>query len=313
MGFSLPEDPRDTITMEVPYIMKQTSLRLALGLATVALLVACGGGGDSTEMAAAPASAPAPAAVGGSGSITGLVSYTGADTDAAINMDADPVCASSHSEGAESETILAVDGNLANVFVYVKEGVSGSYTAPSEPLVLDQNGCTYLPHVSGIQTGQKFIIRNSDSTLHNVHAIPVKNKEFNQGQPFQNMELEKAFDIAEVMVPFKCDVHPWMAAYIGVVDHPYFAVSGADGSFTIEGLAAGDYVVETCTRRWAPGRRASPSATARSRSPSTTTPRASAEKSFQAAGSVLSRPLFHLPRFLEPGLPAEVAVPTTPR
>lgn len=225
---------------------KQTTFRLAIGLAAIALLAACGGGGDAaTETAAAPAPAPALAAAGGSGSITGLVSYTGDDTDAEINMDADPVCAEAHSDGAEGEAVLAADGNLANAFVYVKEGVSGSHPAPSEPVVLDQVGCTYAPHVAGIQTGQKLVIRNSDPTLHNVHALPVNNAEFNQGQPFQNMELEKTFATAEVMVRFKCDVHPWMAAYMGVVDHPYFAVSGADGSFSIDGLAPGDYVVES--------------------------------------------------------------------
>jgi len=227
--------------------MKQTTLRLALSLAAVALLVACGGGGDTTETKAAapPAPAPEPVAAGGSGSITGLVSYTGEDTDAEINMDADPVCASAHSDGVSSQAILAAGGNLANVFVYVKEGVSGSHSAPSDPVVLDQVGCAYAPHVAGIQTGQELIIRNSDPTLHNVHALPEINAEFNQGQPFQNMELKKTFDKSEVMVRFKCDVHPWMSAYMGVVDHPYFAVSGTDGSFSIDGLAAGDYVVET--------------------------------------------------------------------
>lgn len=228
--------------------MKSTLFRLAFGLSAVALLVACGGGGGEAP-APAPAATeheapPVAVAAAGSGSITGLVSYTGEDTDTEINMDADPQCASMHEGGASSEMIVADGGNLANVFVYVKEGISGSHPAPAETVVLDQNGCTYIPHVSGIQVGQKLIVRNSDTTLHNVHALPENNAEFNQGQPFQNMELEKSFDTAEVMVRFKCDVHPWMGAYIGVVDHPYFAVTGADGSFTIEGLPAGDYVVE---------------------------------------------------------------------
>ncbi|MDH3523940.1 MAG: carboxypeptidase regulatory-like domain-containing protein [Acidobacteriota bacterium] len=229
--------------------MKQTLFRLSLGLAAVALVAACGGGGGESTAppAAAPAAAPAPvaAAPAGSGSITGLVSYSGEDTDAAIDMNADPVCADLHEAGTESETIVASDGNLANVFVYVKEGVSGSYPPPAEPLVLDQQGCAYHPHVTGLQTGQTLVIRNSDPTLHNVHAMPTKNPEFNQGQPFQNMELQKTFDQAEIMIRFKCDVHPWMSAYMGVVAHPFFAVTGADGSFTIEGLPAGDYVVES--------------------------------------------------------------------
>ncbi|MCZ6727768.1 MAG: carboxypeptidase regulatory-like domain-containing protein [Acidobacteria bacterium] len=223
--------------------MKHTFFRLALGLSAIALLAACGGGDDTTATTTeAPLAAVVPS--GGSGSITGLVSYSGDDTDAEINMDADPVCASAHSDPVSTESVVASDGNLANVFVYLKEGVGGSHTVSSEAVLLDQTGCTYVPHISGIQVGQKLVIRNSDPTLHNVHALPEKNKEFNQGQPFQNMELEKSFDTAEVMVRLKCDVHPWMSAYIGVVDHPYFAVSGTDGSFSIEGLPAGDYVVE---------------------------------------------------------------------
>jgi len=227
--------------------MKQTLWRLALGLTAVSILAACGGGGDdaSTSSAAAPeAAAPVEVAAAGSGSVAGRVNFTGEDTDAEISMDADPVCAGLHSESVSTETIVANDGGLANVFVYVKEGAGGGHAVPAEPVVLDQVGCTYVPHVAGIQVGQKLVIRNSDSTLHNVHAMPEANDEFNQGQPFQNMELEKTFDIAEVMVRFKCDVHPWMGAYMGVVDNPFYTVSGADGSFSIEGLAAGDYVLE---------------------------------------------------------------------
>jgi hypothetical protein len=88
------------------------------------------------------------------------------------------------------------------------------------------------------------VVRNSDETLHNVHALPVDNPSFNEGQPFADMEMTRTFSEPEVMVPFKCDVHPWMSAYAGVVDHPFFAVSGADGRFDLEGLPAGTYTVE---------------------------------------------------------------------
>jgi len=170
--------------------------------------------------------------------------YTAEDTDSVIKMDADPQCASFHTEDVYTEAVVTdADGNLANVFVYVKEGAAPS-AAPAGEVILDQQGCVYTPHVTGVVVGQTMKIRNSDQVLHNVHALPTVNAEFNQGQPFAGMELEKTFDKPEIMIPVKCDVHPWMKSYIGVMEHSYFAVSGADGSFSIEGLAPGDYVLE---------------------------------------------------------------------
>ena len=224
--------------------MTNKGLVLFAGLLAVAAMVACGGGGGETTASApaeAPAAAPAPA---GGGSISGVVTYANGDPDTQISMDADPVCSGLHEGPVMTQQVEATDGNLANVFVYLKEGVTGSYPAPADAVVLDQVGCTYVPHVAGVQTGQKVVIRNSDPTLHNVHALPTANPEFNQGQPFQGMELEKTFDKAEVMMRFKCDVHPWMSAFMGVVNHPFFAVSGADGSFTIDNVPPGDYVLE---------------------------------------------------------------------
>ena len=228
--------------------MKRTNFGLALAVAALISMVACGGGGS--EQAAAPEAsseaAPTPAApAGGSGTITGKATYANGDPDTKISMDADPVCASLHPDVVHTEKIVHDDnGNLANVFVYVKEGLTGKYPAPSSNHLLDQVGCQYSPHISGMQVDQKLVIRNSDPTLHNVHAMPNINKEFNMGQPFQGMELEHTFDKAEVMVRFKCDVHPWMASYMGVLDHPFFGVSGGDGGYSIGNLPAGDYVVE---------------------------------------------------------------------
>ena len=229
--------------------MKKTTLLIALTLTVTVSMVGCGGGEQAAaptqEAESTPAAEAAPAATGG-GSVTGSAKYVNGDPDAPIGMDADPVCASLHPGEVHTEKVVTDDnGNLANVFVYVKSGLEGkSFPTPSEKHVLDQLGCQYTPHVSGMQTGQQLVIRNSDPTLHNVHAMPSANKEFNQGQPFQGMELEHTFDQAEVMVPFKCDVHPWMSSYMAVLDHPFFGVTSEQGSFGIENLPAGDYVLE---------------------------------------------------------------------
>jgi hypothetical protein len=138
--------------------------------------------------------------------------------------------------------VVGKDGGLANVFVYLKDAKAAPATAESP--TLDQVGCMYDPYIFGVVTGQKFKVKNSDPELHNVHATPKVNKEFNFGQPVKDQVNEKSFDQAEVMVRMKCDVHPWMFAYIGVVDHPYFAVSDKDGNFKISGVPDGKYTIE---------------------------------------------------------------------
>jgi plastocyanin len=220
----------------------------ALALAVVAL-PGCGGGGE--DKAAAPAAESAPAADSApavdssqTGSIKGAVAFAGGtDPDTALKMDADPVCAGLHSAPVESQTVAGAAGQLANVLVYIKTpGVTGK--APSTPVTLKQEGCIYHPHVAAVVVGQPLKVVNGDPTLHNVHALAKTNTEFNQAQPFQNMELDKTFDKPEMAISIKCDVHPWMQSYLSVLPHPYFAVTGEDGSFTIEGVPAGTYEVE---------------------------------------------------------------------
>jgi plastocyanin len=134
--------------------------------------------------------------------------------------------------------------------VYVKDGLGNrTFQAPQTPVVLDQRGCKYYPHVFGIQVGQPVTVLNSDPTLHNVHAVPKTNTEFNFGQSSKGMKTTRLFDKPEVMVPFRCDVHGWMAAYGGVLSHPFFAVSKADGSYEIKGLPAGTYTLEVWHER----------------------------------------------------------------
>ena len=160
-------------------------------------------------------------------------------------MDADPVCQQQHATPVYAEEVVAsTGGTLQNVFVHVKAGANGPFPAPAAPVTLNQQGCWYQPHVFGIQVDQPLEIVNEDATLHNINAKPAVNQPFNVAQPVKGMKTTKKFAKPETMVTFKCNVHPWMRAYAGVVDHPFFSVSGADGSFAITGLPAGTYVLE---------------------------------------------------------------------
>ena len=189
------------------------------------------------------------------GGIKGTVKYEGKiPRMKPIKMAADPICDGKHAEGpARLEWLLAgSEGELKNVFVYVKEGLGDKkFAAPEKVATIDQNGCVYKPHILGVQVGQKIEILNSDGTLHNVHAMPKKknNVAFNEAMPGARKKVTKKFDEAEIMVRVKCDVHPWMGAFIGVLDHPFYSVTDEKGNFEIENLPPGTYTVEAWHER----------------------------------------------------------------
>jgi len=187
----------------------------------------------------------------GAADITGKVTLKGAPkAEVPIAMDA--MCGKLRPGPVTTRHYVVGQGNgLANVFVYIKQGAQKT-PASGEGPTLDQTGCMYEPYVMGVVTGQKIKIRNSDPLLHNVHATPKTNKEFNFAQPSKGQVNEKSFDAPEVLVRMKCDVHPWMFAYVGVVDHPYFAVTDKDGNFTIKNVPAGKYTVEAVHLKAAP-------------------------------------------------------------
>ena len=188
-----------------------------------------------------------PAMATAASTITGTVSFDGkVPTLKPLTMDADPACAKKHSKPVMSERLVLGSGNtMGNVLVWVSKGLPAGKTwpAPQKPVTLDQNGCVYVPHVQGIMVGQAYRILNSDGILHNVHALPKVNAGFNQPMPANVKEKTVTFTKAENVFPIKCDVHPWMQAYIGVFTHPFFATTGADGKFTIPNLDPGTYEI----------------------------------------------------------------------
>jgi len=180
------------------------------------------------------------------GSITGTITFEGkAPKMKPLRLDADPICVANNEIAPKKEwLILDENKGVKNVLVFVTEGLNIDYSPPGEPVVIDQKGCIYSPHVLGIMAGQQLDILNNDGTLHNIHALPKVNKEFNKAQPRSKKKLSVKFEKPEAPFKVKCDVHPWMGAYIGVFDHPCFAVSGDDGTYIISDLKPGEYVIE---------------------------------------------------------------------
>src|SRR5216110_1349407 len=195
---------------------------------------------------------PAPPAQGG-GTISGKMKLTGAKPAMPkIDMTEEPKCKAKYQGVPTEETVVVnANGTLADVFVYVKSGLPASYKgpAPAGPVTLDQDGCRYHPHVLGILVGQALSIKNSDGILHNIKAKGTKNRPFNISQP-SVMSSDRTFTAPEVMVPLECNVHGWMHAWLAVLPHPFFSVTGSDGAFTIKGLPPGTYTVEAWQEKY---------------------------------------------------------------
>lgn len=177
--------------------------------------------------------------------VTGVVKFQGAVLPPTkIDMSSDPNCLKAHpSPGTTEDVIVGANGVLENAVVYISGGLEGrTFTPPAEPVVLEQKGCTYKPHVIALQANQKLNVVNADATTHNIHPLPANNREWNMTQP-PGVPMEQSFAREEIAIPVKCNIHPWMRGYIAVFKHPYFAVTGKDGTFELKDLPAGNYTI----------------------------------------------------------------------
>jgi len=171
-----------------------------------------------------------------------------------INTRKDPNCAKSVKRIGTENVIInkhTKPETLRNVMVFVKKGIDKKYDPPKEPVVLNQHGCHYEPHVLGVMEGQPLEVLNSDDTNHNIHFLPTKNQQVNFTQPKKGMKKNVELE-AEGPFKVKCDVHPWMGCYIAVFTHPFFDVTGKDGTFELKGLPAGTYTIEAWHEEFGP-------------------------------------------------------------
>ncbi|MDD5544777.1 MAG: carboxypeptidase regulatory-like domain-containing protein [Acidobacteriia bacterium] len=226
--------------------MKASLLLILVVSLVAALSVGCSKKTENTEETGANQAAPTPIDQSTVATITGKVSYTGTKpTPKVIHMDTEPACAAANSGPVYTQELEVNSNNtLKDVFVAVTDGANNyTFAVPSTAVTIDQKGCRYHPHVLGLMAGQTLQIENSDHTTHNIHPMPKDNPEWNTSMPQGSQPLEKKFGRSELLIPVKCNVHPWMKAYIGVTKNPFFAVTGDDGSFEIKGLPPGTYTL----------------------------------------------------------------------
>lgn len=181
------------------------------------------------------------------GTVSGKVNFEGtAPVPKPVNFGAEKQCALVHGDKPPMEETIVVNSNntLKNTLVYIKEGVSGTFETPKDALEINQRGCVFSPHVAAGMAGQTVRFKNGDDLLHNVRSISQKGQTFNIAQPIKDMSIDKVFKQPEIGIQLKCDVHFWMLSYLHIFEHPFFAVTGEDGSFTIPNLPAGTYTLE---------------------------------------------------------------------
>ncbi len=228
-------------------------LAACVAFALASGLAGCSKSKQSAEATSAAAQAPVYFKVDAStaGSVSGSIRYSGPrPKTAVVDMSNEPACVSANTGKVYDDSIVvgARDG-LGDAFVYIETGLEGKTFAPAQSAaIIDQKGCWFHPHVLGAQTGQSLEIVNSDPVTHNIHPMPQVNREWNHSQGPGDAPMNHKFTRAEVMIPVKCNIHGWMHAYVGVLDHPYFAVTKDDGKFEIGNLPPGTYTLAVWTQ-----------------------------------------------------------------